>query len=169
MPINNVGSYTLFTHIRFSSIPCSHVIEVLDIPTGTKICEGLSLPVTRAPNWMPRAIDARMMRLTISPRLYPCDLLLRGRLGIHLRTYLVALKRRLKTSPPKYPRGQSDSSQWRNRSSFLLGSMFVSVSPAWFWALWGRACSGSLLPLPAWLCGVSLAPSEQSRCLATAY
>ena len=163
-------AHTLHSHtLDFHPSPAPTVIVVLDLPTGTKICEGLSLPVTWAPKWMLRATDARMMRLTISPRLYPYDPLLRGRCGIHLRTYFVALKRRLKTSPPKYPQGQTDSSNWRSRSSFLLWSC-VCVCPQLDSELCGAVpIVDSLLPLPAWLYGVSLAPSEQSRCLATAY
>lgn len=136
-------AHTLRSHtLDFHPSPAPTVIVGLDIPTGTKICGGLSLPVTCAPNWMLRATDARTMRLTISPRLYPYDPLLRGRHGIHLATYLVALKRKLKTSPPKYPQGQTDSSNWRSRSSFLLWSVFVSVPSAWFWALGGCTYSG---------------------------
>lgn len=65
-------AHTLRSHtLDFHPSPAPTVIVGLDIPTGTKICGGLSLPVTCAPNWMLRATDARTMRLTISPRLYP--------------------------------------------------------------------------------------------------
>ena len=83
---------------------------ILDTPKGTKICEGLSLPVTHAPNWMLRAADAGMSRLTSSPRLYPYACLPQRQAWDPFKNIFGDTEEENQNLPlPKYPQGQTDS------------------------------------------------------------
>lgn len=148
MPINNAGSYALFINIRFSSISCSHSdCNFRHSKKGQKLwrtefacdlCTQLDVQSCRCWN---NEVDQVAQTVSICPPLSEAGT------GIHLRTYLVALKRTVKTSPLKYPQGQTDSSNWRSSSSLLLWFACLCLCPQLGSELCGAVCAvGLLLP-----------------------